>query len=73
MPDQLEEARALLKRAQEFVGEETSLEAQKPHTWEAFYPTPLSAGERLRIEAVKADRHDALIRDIREFLRAQDA
>jgi hypothetical protein len=59
----------LLRRAQEFVGTETSVEAQKPKATYDIYHEPISEGDRLRREAERADRRDQLIIEIRKALQ----
>ena len=64
-----ESLKALLLRCQEFIGTETSVEAQAPHfVYGAPKGKTKSAAERLREEADKADRKDRLIADVRHFL-----
>lgn len=58
----------LIERAQEFVGTRTSKEQGESQHLHAVYLAPVSEGDRLRIEADKADRRDQLIIELREAI-----
>lgn len=62
----------LLVRAQEFVGTETSVEAQGPRYMTLEMRQPESESDRLHREANRAERRDRIILDIRAALATRD-